>query len=248
MPTDLFKFESPDLVNLQKWLKRAPREFTRAANNTTNTVALQSRRQAIKNIEASTTTRNKKFVSRSMRVDKSKNVRNINQIVAEMGSIDISRQGRSTGFKELETGIISKNKRVPVMAARGNQERKPVSRPVRLNKLASAFRPSMFRGKGGKTQRAKVARMLRMVRDGAIGNKPFLVPRGVRTSVGKMPAGIWQKGRGRLLVFKNPTKRNVDKRTKRIKWMERAVDDATTVSNLKKIWKKEIDFVLRKRR
>lgn len=245
---DIFNFKSPDLVNLQKWYKRLPHEFTLAATNVVNEMANQSRLIAITSIEKGTTTRNKGFVRRSMRYTKAKYGQSLNNIVATMGSIDLSGEGRATGFEELETGIISKNKRVPVMAARGNQENKKISKPVRSDKIRGAFRPSMFRGKGGRSQKAKVARMLAAVRGGAIGNKPFLVPRGVRTKVGKMPAGLWRKGRGKLLVFMNPLKPNVKKRTKKIEWMGKAIKEVSADSNLRKIWHKQIDFRLKKRR
>lgn len=245
---DILNFKSPDLVNLQGWMRKAPKAFNRAAAGVMTNLAKESRLIAIKNIERGTTTRNKSFVRRSVIFDRAVTGKNLSQISAVMGSVDISKKGRSTGFEELETGIISRNKRVPLMASRNNKEGKQASRPVRMDKARSAFRVSHFRGKGGLSRKAKVVRMLMAVRGGAIGNKPFLVPRGVRTKHAKMPAGIWRKGKGGLLIFMNPIKSNVDKRTKKISWMSRAVDSVITETNLKKVWSKEIDFFLRSKR
>jgi hypothetical protein len=247
--TDIFNFSAPDLVNLQKWYKRLPKEFTLAATNVTNSMAFQARLIAIKNIEKNTTTRNKAFVKRSMRVDKAKFGQSLNNIVAVMGSIDISRQGRSTGFEELESGIISRNRRVPVMAARRNQESKMASRAVRLDKMGGVFKPKMFRGKGIRSKQARVARMLMAIRGGAIGNKPFLIPRGLFNSeLQKMPPGIWRKGRGKNLILMNPLDKNVDKKTKRIGWNDKAAREVSSDANLRKLWRKQIDFRLKKRR
>lgn len=246
--TDIFQFSAPDLVNLQKWYKRLPREFTLAATNVVNSMAFEARLLAIKNIEKGTTTRNKSFVRRSMRVDKAKFGQPLNSIVASMGSIDLSGQGRSTGFEELERGILSKNRRVPVMAARGNQESKQAARAVRLDKISSAFKFKKFRGKGIKSKRARVARMLMAIRNGAIGNKPFIIPRGLSGELGKMPPGIYRKGKGKSINLMNPFNDNVDKKTKRLNWMQKAIKEVSSDSNLRKIWNKQIDFRLKKRR
>lgn len=249
MAKDIFNFSSPDLRNLQKWYKKAPREFTRAATNVINSTAFASRLQAIKNIEKNTNTRNKAFVRRSMRVDKAKHGRPLNQIVAEMGSIDISRQGRSTGFKELETGKRSENKRVPTMASRGGNERKQVANPVRMDKLNKMFRHRMVRGKGVKGKRAKVAAMLRVVKSGAIGRQPFIVPRGIKSGpMSKMPPGVWRMGNRKRLHLVNPFQGRNAGRTKKISWMSKAVDEVASQRNLMRIWKKEVDFILRRRR
>jgi hypothetical protein len=163
-----------------------------------------------------------------------------------MGSIALS--DRSTGFEELESGIISKNRRVPVMAARGNQESKQAARAIRLDKIGSAFKYKQFRGKGIKSKRARVARMLMAVRNGAIGNKPFIVPRGLSGELNRMPPGIYRKGKGKRINLMNPFNDNVDKKTKRIEWMGKAVREVSSDSNLRKIWSDQIDFRLKKRK
>ena len=249
MAKDIFQFSSPDLINLGKWYKRAPKEFTRAATNVINTTAFNSRLQAIKNIEKNTHTRNKSFVRRSMRVDKAKHGRPLNAIVAEMGSIDISRQGRSSGFQELETGKRTAKKRVPAMASRGGNESRQVAGPVRMDKLGKMFRHRMVRGKGLKTKRARVAAMLRMVKSGGIGRAPFIVPRGIKSGpMAKMPPGVWRLGNKKRLELVNPFQDRNPSRTKRIKWNEKAVDEVASQRNLMKIWKKEDNFILKRRK
>ena len=180
-----------------------------------------------------------------MRFDKARQSKSLSQIVSVMGSIDISGQGRSTGFEELESGVISKNKRVPTLAARRDNPKKMATRAVRLDRVGQAFKFSQFRGKGIRSKKARVARMLMAIRKGAIGNKPFIIPNGMAGQLSKMPAGIWRKGRGRFLNLVNPFKENVGKRTKKIAWMRKAVAEVTTDANLKKAWGKEIDSFLR---
>ena len=248
MGTGIFNMRSADLVNLQKWLKKAPKEFDRAAANVLNTTAFKSRRRAISNIKKGTTTRQPKFVDRSMRVTKAKVGQPLNRLVAIMGSIDISRQGRSSGFEELESGGKTSKPRAATLSSRGNSERKKIAGPVRMDKLNRMFRHRMVRGKGLKSKRQRVAAMLKVVRSGAIGRQPFIIPRGLKSGpMSKLRPGVYRMGNKKVISLQNPFRSRVSK-TKRIKWMSKSIDWATNDANVTKAWKKEAEFVLRKRR
>ncbi len=244
---DIFNFESPDLVNLQKWYRKAPKRFIGAVRGVVTTLAFEARAQAVQNIKNGTITRNPRFVSASMRVEKAKRVSSLSQVVAEMGSIDISRKGLSSGFEELETGKRSTSDRVPTLASRaGGNERKKVSPGVRFNKVGKFHRPKNFRSSRTKTKRAQVARMLNAIRKREVENKPFIIPSGLTGPMGRMVPGIWKR-KGKDFKLMNPFQGRRGK-TKRIEWMARAVATVSERGNLLKIWRKEIDFILRKRK
>jgi hypothetical protein len=244
---DIFNIKQNDLINLQRWFKRSPREFSRAAANVVNTTAFNHRRQSISNISDRVTVRSKPFISRSMRVTKSPTNVPLNKIIAESGSIDISREGRSDGFESLETGMKSRSKRVPTMASRGSTERRKVAGPVRMNKLNRAFNIRQVRGKNVKTRRQRAAALMRVVRSGAIGRQPFIIPSGLTGRMAGMKPGIWKMGNRKSVSLMNPFdgKRG---RTKRIAWNSRAADQVTQPDVMMRVWKKEVDWVLSRRR
>lgn len=246
MPSDIFKFSSPDLANLQKWYKRAPKEFIWAANNMTGQVALLSRRMAVKIIEKNTTTRNKKFVSRSMRVQKSTNVSSMNQIIANMGSVDISTHAyKSTGFSELESGKKMKRNHVPTLKSRGGSEGKKVTRAIRMDRLGGMFKFRNVRSGNMRSKRAKVAAMIRVVKSGAIGRKPFVIPSGLTSGpMSNMRPGVYKLGNKKTVELQNPFQSS-PRNTQRIKWSIRAARLATRPHEVRKIWHKEIKFVTR---
>ena len=244
---DMFNFDSPDLVNLQRWAKRMPREFGKAVSGVANSMAFAARAEAVQNIKNATITRSPRFVSASMRVEKSRPRTNLRQIVAEVGSIDISRQGRSSGFLELEDGTQSRTRRVPTIAARGGGNRqKRVSPAVRMKNLGKFHRHKAFASRSARTKQTQVAAMLRMVRTRQVENKPLIIPAGLSGRMGGMPPGVY-KMRGRSIRLVNPFggKR---RKTKGIKWMERAALAVSSRPRLLAIWRKEIDFRLRQRR
>lgn len=246
MPEDIFTLSAPDLVNLQKWLKRAPREFARAAAGVANTMAFQARREAISNIQRATTTRNARFVSASMRVQKAKPSSRLNLIASEMGSIDLSRQGRSSGFLELEIGGRSKSDRVPTLAARGGTESKKVAPSVRFNRLTRFHRPRDFRSSTARSKQQQTVAMLRLSRARKIQNKPLIIPRGLRGRLGAMPPGIYKR-RGKKIILMNPFDGNRGP-VRKIAWMRRAVLEVMEPQNVLAIWKQEVDHFLKKRR
>ena len=246
MPADIFNFESPDLVNLQTWYRRAPKRFNRAVTGVVNTLAFQARSQAVKNIQAGTITRNPRFVSASMRVEKARNASSLNRIVSEMGSIDLSRKGRSSAFEELETGSQSPSHRVPTLFARaGGNAQKKVSPAVRFKNISKFHRHKQFRGRA-KSKQGQVAAMLKAIRTRKAQNKPFIIPSGLTGRMAGMTPGIWKR-KGQSLQLANPFKGRRGK-TKRLSWMLNAVTEVSKRGNLRKIWRKEIDFMLRLKR
>jgi hypothetical protein len=242
MAEDIFKFKSPDMINLQKWMKKKPREFNRATASVLNNLAFQSRLVATDNIQSKTQTRDKKFVSRSLRVTKTPLNKPLNTLVASMGSIDISGKGRSDGFESLETGGRDKRKYTQTIAARGGKESRKVAPRVRLNKSKDFHTRKQHRG--------SAAIMLRKLRQKKIARKPVLIDRKVRrggsSPLRRMKPGIYVMT-GRKLLKRVQTFGNTNKRTKRIQWMKRATTEVMKDSNLKKQYKKEIDWIFRKR-
>ena len=241
MAKDMFGFSSPDLKAFEKWAKSRPIEFGRAAAGVVNSMAFDGRKAAIDILTKGTITRNKGFVKASIRVDKARPRTDLSKIVATVGSIDLSRAGRSTGFEELERGTQAKNDRVPTMAARtGGSVTKQVKRRVRFNKLSSFHRHTKF---PGKNKRVKVAAMLRQVRSKAVERKPFIIPRGLG---GGFVAGVYEM-QGKRVVLVNPFDGKRAK-TKRLSWMARTIQRVASPADLKRLWKAEADRLYKLRK
>lgn len=246
MAGDLFNFESPDLIALQRWMKRNPKQFARAAGSVLNGMAFDTRKNSIKNIEGKTTTRTKSFVKASIRVDKAQRNVPINQLVSETFSFDISGKGRSDGFKSLEDGSVSDVRSVPTLLARNNKKSSKVSGPVRFNRRDQALRHKQFKSPHSKTKKSQMAHMMRKIREKKAG-KTFIVPSGLSGTLGRMqPPGIWRRKSKTNIGPANPFKGKRG-RTKRIQWMTKAINEATSSNNIKRLWVREVDFILKKR-
>jgi hypothetical protein len=244
--SDIFNFKSPDLIALQRWMKRNPKQFARAAGSVLNGLAFDTRRIAIKIIEQRTTTRSKSFVKASMRVDKAQRGAPLNQLVSETFSFDISGKGRSDGFKSLEDGSVSSVRSVPTLLARGNKKTSKVAGAVRFNKSGRALRHKQFKSPHSKTKKSQMAHMMRKIREKKAGNT-FIVPEGLTGTLGRMkPVGIWRRKSKTNIGAANPFKGSRDS-TKKIAWMTKAIKFAARPANIKKLWVREVDFILKKR-
>lgn len=236
---DIFQIDQRDLIHLQTWYKKKPRQFAYAARQVINTLAEETRTQAIGNIQDGTTTRNKNFVKNSVRFNRAKgNV--IDQLESTTYSVDLSRKGRSSGFEELEHGIKSKSKRVPTLAARGGTQAKQVNRAVRFNKSSNMISASRFRGGNIKTKHAALLRHIRAKKD----KTPFIVERGIYGKMKGLRAGIWRLRAGGKVKLMNPFKGERDK-TRAIHWMKNAVQKTTQQRNVSAIWARQINKMLR---
>ena len=241
MAKDMFGFSSPDLKALEKWAKSRPIEFGRAAAGVVNSLAFDGRKAAIDILTKGTTTRNKGFVKSSIRVTKARPRTDLSKIISTVGSVDLSKAGRSTGFEELERGTQSKNDRVPTLASRtSGAKSKQVRRRVRFNKLSSFHRHTKF---PGKTKQAKVASMLRQIRSRSVERKPFIIPRGMGS--GFVP-GVYEL-QGKSVVLVNPFNGRRAK-TKRLAWMDRTIQRVASPADIKRLWKDEADRLYKLRR
>ena len=66
----LFDLDISDLLKLEKFYRKAPKKFERAAKGTINSVAFGVRSESIDEIGRNMTVRDPRFVSGSMRVQK----------------------------------------------------------------------------------------------------------------------------------------------------------------------------------
>ncbi len=243
--SDIFDFHDRDLVNLQKWYKRKPKQFVGAARNMLNKTAERVKIQSIRNIEAKTTTRSRPFVKNSIRFTRAKGT-SLNKLESQTFSFDISGKGRSSGFEELEVGKKSKSSRVPTLASRGGgsgKESSKVARGVRMDKQSGMLQPRHFK-KFSKTYRGRVGSMLRITKKR--GDKtPMIIPRRVsRGPMSRMKPGIWKQKSAKNLSLMNPF--DGDRaRTKRIAWMAKAIKTVTSRSELKKMWETEINRIMK---
>ena len=247
---DIFNFEDRDLVNLQGWYRKQPRQFTKAARNVLNAVAGSTRQHSIQNITSKTTTRSRTFVSNSIRTDNAGLGFPLASLVSSTYSVDLSRAGRSDGFESLEAGRVAKGHRVPTMFSRGpgkGRESAKVARPVRMDKRGGMLKRSMFRGKNAKTKRQQTAAMLSHIRK-TKDKTPFEISKsGLGNSpMRRMEPGIWRRKTAKNVGLMNPF-HGVRGRSKRLRWMARAVDVVTSRRALGFLWSKEINKILKAR-
>lgn len=232
MAENIFNMKSADLVNLKKFMKRAPKLFTRAAVGVVNDLLFQARKEAIQNIKSRNISRTPKFVDASMRVNKAKFGTSLSQVMGSMGSIDVSGKGLSTGFAEQEDGTISSKTRIQTLLSRvsGNKSKK-VSKIVRMNRASVFHNKKKF--KGGP------AHMLRALRSKQIPRKPVLIDQ--QNNVGMIPGVYRMKGKDLQLV---QVFRARKRKVQAIHWMRDASRSVTEQGALTKTWVKHVNRVL----
>jgi len=227
--SDMFNLKSPDLVNLQKLLKRSPNMFAHIAVDVANDLAFDARTEAIKNISRKNTIRTPSFLKKSMVVDKAKHGSSLANVISSVGSIDISGKGLSTGFAEQEDGTTSNKTRVQTILGRtgGNKEKK-VKRPVRMDKASTFHNKKQFGG--------KPATMLRKLRAKQIARKPVLIDQ--KNNLGMIP-GVYQMQGKRLQLVQIFKARK--RKAQAIHWMRDAANTVTETTRLTKTWVKRVE-------
>lgn len=229
MPNELFQIDLTNLINLRKFYKKAPKQFFKAANATLNSFAFGTRKKSLNIIKNKMTIRNQKFVSGSLRVQKSTGT-NINNLKSEVGSI---KRQRFTGWKEQELGSKPERSRSVTKFARGSKIRKlrPSFRMKPSNDFLSA---DDFEFKGVKSQNKSIA-LLSMLRRRK-HRKPFIL------KSGKFKPGLYvfrRKKIKRIQTFKQT------KKPKRISWMQGGRREFFRTADINKIWAESIRRVLK---
>lgn len=132
----LFDVDVRELIQLQKWYKRNPRQFRVATGMMLNNFAFGTRREMIEVIEKDFTVRNPRFISSKVRVTRARFADPINAQRSIEGTVYADR---FSGLIEQETGQKTDRSRVASIFARGGSEAgqiKPRSRLKPATELA----------------------------------------------------------------------------------------------------------------
>jgi len=225
--------KSPDLKNLEKFYRKAPKQFARASAGMLNNLAFQGRTQALVQIAGDMNIRSDRFVNSRMQVDRARG-RSISQQKAEFGSRPTAR---FSGWVEQETGKAPLRNRVFGIAARRGSERNVATGKARLKAGNKFFTPNDFDIKGNDADHRTVIFLQLMATEHA--NKPFVMRKQYR----KMSKGIYvfsKRGKLRQLQdFKAMT-------VKRDPWMAPTRKRVLTRANVRSQWARSISHTLRR--
>jgi hypothetical protein len=231
LPEELFDIDLANLVNLQRFYSKAPKQFIRAANSTLNSFAFGTRRKSIEIIEKELTIRNQKFTRGSLRVQKS-TASNLSSARAEVGSI---RRPRFTGWKEQELGSRPERTRSITRFARGTKNRR--LRPSFRMRPGSNFLDEddfQLSEKGVKERNRSIV-MLQILRRRK-HRKPFVL------RSGRFKPGLYvfrRKKVKRIQTFKDK------RRIKRVAWMSGGRREFFRDADIDQIWAESLRRVLR---
>jgi hypothetical protein len=237
---NIFQIDDRDLKKLIKFYKRAPREFTKAAASVLNTLAFETRKQNIHQIKKTMTVRGERFVTGSLRVQKTKGNK-LNDLMAIAGSIE--RQ-RFTGWAEQQLNKPAKRKRLQTVHARGGSFKKRVRQKAKMRRSNNFYTYRDFVSPKAKTKRQATARMMRQIRSGEASRRPAVIESGLGGRLGKFSYGLYEIKKRRIKRLQNLRPRNVQ--PKRNRWMTRSLRYLDRNVDLRAVWGRSINFVLKK--
>ena len=219
----LFDIEFTDMRRLQKWYKKAPKQFARGAAGVLNDFAFGVREKSIKTINKKMTVRNSKFVSSSLRVQKARGS-NVSSLNSETGSV---KRPRFSGWAEQELGTRSSRTKVATPIGRGGDKKGILKPRFRMKPGARYPKPSDFEGN---SPNRKVNTMLRAMKRKS--SKPFII-KGSK----KFRSGLYKFHNRKIMalqLFKNR------KQPKRIKWHTLAKQKYFRSVKVRDVWAKNI--------
>jgi len=228
---DLFKISAPDLINLRRFYKRAPKQFTFAVANMLNSFAFGTREQALKVLKGSMTIRNPRFVSKMLRAQTVKGSTPIASQKALAGSLESQR---FTGWSEQELGTAPKKTRTASLFARAGQHAKQMKRKARLLPGTKYMTPDDVKGKNAHHR----AVVLLIITNRERSKEPFVI-KGHDT----LMDGLYQwAGKGKLKMLQTFEEA---KRPKKLDWLTRARKRYFNKTNITSLWEKTLKRTLK---
>lgn len=226
----LFDIEAKNLINLQRFYRKAPKQFARASANVLTSFAFGNHSKSLEIIKSKMTVRNERFVKGSLRVDKARGNVPLSAQIARIGSIV---RDRFTGWVEQETGKKTTRTRTTTLLARGGNISRQVRPAFRLkpgNRFAS---PDEF---SGQSPQHRVTVMLQTL-SRQKSTRPFII-KGHK----KFKPGLYKflrKKIKRIQTFKNP------KQPKRIHWLTGGARLYFRATNIDQVWAAALKRVLK---
>ena len=227
-----FSVKTPDLRNLEKFYRKAPRQFARASAGMLNNLAFQTRNAALIQIASDMHIRSDKFINSRMTVDRARGGF-ISGQKAEVGSVATSR---FSGWVEQETGKAPLRNRVFSVAARRGSQQNVATGKARLKEDNRFYTPNDFAIKA-KDDDHRTAVFLQLMGRHQAG-KPFVIKKKYK----KLRKGIYVISKlGQLEQLQEFEAMTV----KRKPWMAPARKSVLTRANVRQQWAKSISRVLR---
>ena len=215
---DIFgDFES--LKDFRDLYRKAPRKVPRVAAGVLNSLAFETRAEALNILASRLTIRKPAFARRHMRVDKARTTAALSSQRSTAGSI---ARGSFTGWVEQQDGDKGNRTHFATIAGRRGSEGNVVPNRFRLGKDYPA--------QGDTRLGVFLAMMARRP-----GRKPFVLKNGLFKFVGKKKIRMLQG-------FQKP------KKVKRLAWMTMARRNAVASNPTQKLWARQVKFILTPRR
>ena len=186
------KIDDKQLKQFKKMCRSGQKEFQYVTAEYLNSSAFRARELNIKNLQSQMTIRDQRFLSSSLRVEKTKPV-SINQQIAISGSIT---RPRFTGWKEQEDGGTAERKRKITISARGGSKQAKAQQKARLRPGNKIYKPEQFQGMSYEKRFYFMMRVL-----GSRGGGQFLLSQKLRTRRGYMNPGLYGLKSGKISML-----------------------------------------------
>lgn len=234
MSNSIFKIDDRDLKKYSKMLKDSPNDFKKMTAGVLNSLAFDTRKNDIQNINQSMIVRNKRFVESNLRVDKTRPV-SINQQIANAYSVE--RPGFH-GWKEQQGLPVPERKRGANLVARGGNKRGSIKPRYRLTSGNKFYKPEQFQGRDLKSRYQFMMRVL-----GTRGGGTFLLNDEVPTKRGALGKGLYSLKNGKIQRLQNledvkPTARN--------EWRTRSLRQLQNNNHISRVWADQLAHYVRK--
>jgi len=233
MPTFKAKIDLKNLLDLQKFYKRAPRQFARASAGMINNLAFQARGEAIENIDDQMIIRNQRFINSRIKVQRARSGA-ISTQKATVGSVTADR---FSGWIEQETGQAPEMTRSFSVVSRRGQRGNKVVVAARLRSASTFPTVDDYNIKAKDDDHRTMIFIKIMQRDQP--RKPFVL----KDKYKRFGIGIYKvlkRGRiKKLQSFDAPPTPKVRR------WMEPAYKSVMTKQNIREQWARSIRHTLR---
>lgn len=243
--SDFLDMDQRELKKFQKFTKRAIKATNKAVAFTLNGFAFGTRRASRATIRKGMTVRNPKFIDNSLKVVFARPSQAINKMASETGSV---RRARYTGLREQQMGETPKRDRMATRAGRGGVKRRQMAGSARLKPQGKY--PSPNKSQGLKTREGRDFGL-----SGLTGAKrivaflSILAERKVaQTFILRKPFGRFKRGLYRFKqgVIKKLQSFDVRGKTRRVKWLTKAMDNYFKSTNVEKVFNKNLKNELKK--
>lgn len=223
--------KTPDLRNLEKFYRRAPKQFARASAGMINGLAFETRSAALVQLAGDLVIRDPRFVNSRMQVEKARS----GPISGQQAVVGSVQSPRFSGWVEQETGQPATRNRVFTLTARRNREQNRVAPRARLkpgNNITTVNDVNIDASDEANRIRIFIQIMSRR------RNEPFII----RKRYKRMRKGVYTfRGKKKLRMLQEFKPLKVQRKP----WMQPARARVVTKVNVRKLWAKSIGFVLR---